>query len=146
MTDTDTPQRPFTRTQILERLRAQLAQGKPIVGAGSSSGLIAKSAAAGGADLIIVYNPGRTRLMGLATSHLLNHANPTTLSMYREIANVVRDTPIIAVTSYAMVGDREKSLAAGCTGYIEKPINPETFVTEITRFGLPPRPVTGGAP
>ncbi len=46
----------------------------------------------------------------------------------------LRDTPIIAVTSYAMVGDREKSLAAGCTGYIEKPINPETFVAEIERF------------
>lgn len=43
----------------------------------------------------------------------------------------LRHTPIIAVTSYAMVGDREKALEAGCTGYIEKPINPETFVTEI---------------
>lgn len=39
--------------------------------------------------------------------------------------------PIIAVTSYAMVGDREKCLAAGCTGYIEKPIDPETFVDQI---------------
>ncbi|GAA1466311.1 phosphoenolpyruvate hydrolase family protein [Microbacterium thalassium] len=85
----------FTRTQILDRLRAQLADDRPIVGAGSSSGLIAKSAAAGGADLIIVYNTGRTRLMGLATNHLLNHANPTTLAMYPEIANAVRDTPII---------------------------------------------------
>jgi len=85
----------FTRTQILERLRSQLEQRRPIVGAGSSSGLIARSAAAGGADLIIVYNTGRTRLMGLATNHLLNHANPTTLGMYREIANTVRDTPII---------------------------------------------------
>lgn len=85
----------FTRTQILERLRAQLAEGRPIVGAGSSSGLIAKSAAAGGADIIIVYNTGRTRLMGLATNHLLNHANPTTIAMYPEIANAVRDTPIV---------------------------------------------------
>lgn len=42
--------------------------------------------------------------------------------------------PIVAVTSYAMVGDREKSLAAGCNGYIEKPINPETFVAEISGF------------
>lgn len=42
-------------------------------------------------------------------------------------------TPIIAVTSYAMVGDREKSLAAGCTGYIEKPIDPDTFVDEVER-------------
>lgn len=41
--------------------------------------------------------------------------------------------PIVAVTSYAMTGDRDKSLAAGCTGYIEKPINPETFVAEIER-------------
>jgi CheY-like chemotaxis protein len=42
--------------------------------------------------------------------------------------------PIIAVTSYAMVGDRESILAAGATGYIEKPINPETFVTEISQY------------
>jgi CheY-like chemotaxis protein len=39
--------------------------------------------------------------------------------------------PIVAVTSYAMVGDREQILAAGCTGYIEKPINPETFMAQI---------------
>ena len=46
----------------------------------------------------------------------------------------LRATPIVAVPSYAMVGDREKSLEAGCNGYIEKPINPETFVAEIERF------------
>ena len=40
-------------------------------------------------------------------------------------------TPIIAVTSYAMVGDREKCLEAGCSGYIEKPIDPETFVDQV---------------
>lgn len=39
--------------------------------------------------------------------------------------------PIIAVTSYAMPGDREKAMASGCDGYIEKPINPETFVDEL---------------
>jgi two-component system cell cycle response regulator DivK len=43
----------------------------------------------------------------------------------------LRATPIVAVTSYAMPGDREKALAAGCTGYIEKPIDPETFVAEL---------------
>jgi two-component system cell cycle response regulator DivK len=43
----------------------------------------------------------------------------------------LRETPIIVVTSYAMVGDREKALAAGATGYIEKPINPETFVEQL---------------
>lgn len=57
----------------------------------------------------------------------------------------LRNTPIIAVTSYAMVGDREKALAAGCTGYIEKPIDPETFVAEIEGIGHPP-PTTQGNP
>ncbi len=53
------------------------------------------------------------------------------------VAKALRDnqsllnTPIVAVTSYAMVGDRERGLEAGCTGYIEKPINPETFMTEV---------------
>lgn len=46
----------------------------------------------------------------------------------------LRHVPIIAVTSYAMVGDREKALEAGCTGYIEKPIDPETFVTEVQQL------------
>ena len=43
----------------------------------------------------------------------------------------LRDTPIVAVTSYAMPGDRERALAAGCTGYIEKPIDPATFVAQL---------------
>ncbi len=43
----------------------------------------------------------------------------------------LRSTPIVAVTSYAMPGDRERALASGCTGYIEKPIDPETFVSEV---------------
>lgn len=51
----------------------------------------------------------------------------------------VRGIPIIAVTSYAMAGDREKALDAGCLGYIEKPIDPDTFVTQIERLaGWPP--------
>jgi len=45
-----------------------------------------------------------------------------------------KKVPIVALTSYAMTGDREKSLAAGCTGYIEKPINPDTFMSEIEKY------------
>ncbi len=41
-------------------------------------------------------------------------------------------TPIVAVTSYAMLGDRENILAAGCDGYLEKPINPDTFVVDLS--------------
>ncbi len=42
--------------------------------------------------------------------------------------------PIIALTSFAMTGDRERALAAGCTGYLEKPINPDTIMDEIRRY------------
>jgi len=51
----------------------------------------------------------------------------------RELRKIpgVSTIPIVALTSYAMAGDREKALAAGCTGYIEKPINPKTFTDQI---------------
>jgi two-component system cell cycle response regulator DivK len=49
------------------------------------------------------------------------------LRQSQDLAN----TPIVAVTSYAMLGDREKALEAGCTGYIEKPIDPETFIEQV---------------
>jgi CheY-like chemotaxis protein len=52
----------------------------------------------------------------------------------------LESTPIIAVTSYAMVGDRERCLAAGCTGYIEKPINPETFLEQVEAYVRPSAP------
>ncbi len=42
-------------------------------------------------------------------------------------------TPIIAVTSYAMTGDKERALKAGCNGYIKKPINPDTFIKEMEK-------------
>ncbi len=45
-----------------------------------------------------------------------------------------RKIPIVALTSYAMTGDREKAMAAGCTGYIEKPINPDTFMAELEKY------------
>ncbi len=51
----------------------------------------------------------------------------------RTIASL-KSTPIVAVTSHAMMGDRERALEAGCDGYIEKPIDPETFVDDVMRF------------
>lgn len=48
--------------------------------------------------------------------------------------SALASTPIVAVTSYAMAGDRERILAVGCDGYIEKPINPNTFMAEIEQY------------
>ncbi len=43
-------------------------------------------------------------------------------------------TPIVALTSYAMPGDREKAIDSGCTGYIEKPINPDSFAAQVEEY------------
>jgi two-component system, cell cycle response regulator DivK len=51
----------------------------------------------------------------------------------REDSNLA-DTPIVAVTSYAMPGDREKAMEAGCNGYIEKPIDPDTFDQQVEKY------------
>jgi len=48
--------------------------------------------------------------------------------------STLADIPIVAITSYAMPGDREKALEAGCSGYIKKPINPDTFVAEVESY------------
>ena len=85
----------FERNEIVARLRDTIATGKPIIGAGCSAGLVARAAELGGADVIICYSTGQSRIRGLQTVNI-DHANPQTLSMYDEISNVVRDTPIIA--------------------------------------------------
>jgi len=85
----------FTRKQILSRLQKTINEGRPIIGAGSSAGIIAKCAEIGGADLIIVYSTGKSRLMGLPTSPL-GDSNDITLEMGKEMFNVVKDTPVIA--------------------------------------------------
>jgi predicted TIM-barrel enzyme len=87
-------ERSFTRAKILDRLRRGVAEGRPILAAGCSVGLVAKCAEAGGADLIVVYSTGRSRIMGLPTTPL-GDSNALTLAMYAEIDNVVDDTPIV---------------------------------------------------
>ncbi|MCY3831406.1 MAG: phosphoenolpyruvate hydrolase family protein [Chloroflexi bacterium] len=83
------------RDEILRRLNKTLAAGGAIIGAGCSAGIVAKCAELGGADLIICYSTGKSRIMGLRTE-VIGHSNPRTLDMYEEISNVVQDTPIIA--------------------------------------------------
>jgi predicted TIM-barrel enzyme len=84
------------RKEILDRLREEIGENRPILGAGCSAGIIAKCAETGGADLIIVYSTGRTRMMGLPTTMITGTSNPITLEMVDELANVVKNTPIIA--------------------------------------------------
>ena len=89
----------FTREQCLERLRAQVAAGKPIIGGGAGTGLSAKCAEAGGIDLIIIYNSGRYRMAGrgsLAGMMPYGDANQVVVEMAREVLPVVRHTPVLA--------------------------------------------------
>jgi predicted TIM-barrel enzyme len=85
----------FTREEVIKRLRKTISSGTPIIGAGCSAGIIAKCAEIGGADLIIVYSTGKSRLMGLPTV-TIGDSNALTLKMGKEIINVVKNTPVIA--------------------------------------------------
>nr|WP_194737763.1 phosphoenolpyruvate hydrolase family protein [Actinomadura sp. RB99] len=83
----------------MERLRASVAQGKPVIGAGAGTGLSAKCAEAGGVDLIIIYNSGRYRMAGrgsLAGLLPYGDANQIVVEMASEVLPVVRDTPVLA--------------------------------------------------
>jgi len=88
-----------TRDEALARLRAQVEQGRPIIGAGAGTGLSAKCAEAGGADLIIIYNSGRYRMAGrgsLAGLLPYGDANAVVVEMAAEVLPVVRGTPVLA--------------------------------------------------
>ncbi|MFC9590228.1 phosphoenolpyruvate hydrolase family protein [Streptomyces sp. NPDC056944] len=89
----------ISRQDVLDRLRAQVAAGRPIVGAGAGTGLSAKCAEAGGVDLLIIYNSGRYRMAGrgsLAGLLPYGDANAIVQDMAREVLPVVRDTPVLA--------------------------------------------------
>jgi predicted TIM-barrel enzyme len=87
------------RDEALARLRTQVEQQRPIIGAGAGTGLSAKLAEAGGADLIIIYNSGRYRMGGrgsLAGLMPYGDANEIVVDMAREVLPVVKETPVLA--------------------------------------------------
>jgi predicted TIM-barrel enzyme len=89
----------MTRQEALERLRAEVTKGRPIIGAGAGTGLSAKCAEAGGADLIIIYNSGRYRMAGrgsLAGLLPYGDANAIVVEMAAEVLPIVRQTPVLA--------------------------------------------------
>ena len=87
------------RTEIIKRLQAQVKAGKPIVGCGAGTGISAKFAEAGGADVIIIYNSGRYRMAGrgsLAGLLPYGDANGIVVEMAAEVLPVVKHTPVQA--------------------------------------------------
>jgi two-component system cell cycle response regulator DivK len=82
-----------------------------------------------GIEKALMYKP-QAILLDIQLPEMDGYAVATEIRKNAEISEI----PIIAVTSYAMMGDRERILAAGANGYIEKPINPETFVGEIKGY------------
>ena len=87
------------RSTALARFREQIAAGRPLIGAGAGTGISAKSAEAGGVDMIIIYNSGRYRMAGRGSlSGLLAYgdANQVVVDMSREVLPIVRNTPVLA--------------------------------------------------
>jgi predicted TIM-barrel enzyme len=89
----------MSRQEILDRFRTQVAAGKPVIGGGAGTGITAKSAEAGGIDLLVIYNSGRFRMAGRGSlSGLLAYgdANAIVMDMANEVLPVVKHTPVLA--------------------------------------------------
>jgi predicted TIM-barrel enzyme len=89
----------YSRDEILTKLRAQVAAGKPIVGGGAGTGISAKCAEAGGIDLLVIYNSGRFRMAGrgsLSGMMPFGDANQIVMDMAAEVLPVVKKTPVLA--------------------------------------------------
>ncbi|MDX1995582.1 MAG: phosphoenolpyruvate hydrolase family protein [bacterium] len=87
------------RDEILRRLHAQVQAGKPIIGCGAGTGISAKFAEAGGADLLVIYNSGRYRMAGrssLAGFFAYGDANSIVMEMAGEVLPVVKNVPVLA--------------------------------------------------
>ncbi len=89
----------IARKDILDKFRAMIARGEPIVGGGAGTGLSAKCEEAGGIDLIVIYNSGRYRMAGrgsLAGLLAYGDANAIVVEMASEVLPVVKNTPVLA--------------------------------------------------
>ena len=89
----------IARSALLERFRAKIAAGLPLIGGGAGTGLSAKCEEAGGIDLIVIYNSGRYRMAGrgsLAGLLAYGNANEIVCEMAREVLPVVKHTPVLA--------------------------------------------------
>lgn len=90
---------PYTRTEMLDRLRATLDRGEPIIAAGAGTGISAKFIEQGGADLIIIYNSGRFRMAGHgSTAGLMSYGDANAIAMEigeYEVLPVVDEIPVI---------------------------------------------------
>jgi len=88
-----------SRADILKRLRAKVAGGKPIIGGGAGTGISAKCEEAGGIDLIVIYNSGRYRMAGrgsLSGLMAYGNANEIVVEMAHEVLTAVEHTPVLA--------------------------------------------------
>jgi predicted TIM-barrel enzyme len=89
----------IARQTLLDRFRAKIAAGRPLIGGGAGTGLSAKCEEAGGIDLIVIYNSGRYRMAGrgsLAGLMAYGNANDIVVDMSREVLPVVKHTPVLA--------------------------------------------------
>jgi len=89
----------ITRSEALNRIHKTIKEGRPVVGCGAGTGISAKFAEKGGADLIIIYNSGRYRMAGrgsLAGLMPYGDANGIVVEMAAEVLPVVKDTPVLA--------------------------------------------------
>lgn len=89
----------LNRLEIIKQLKAKIAEGQPIIGAGAGVGLSAKCEEEGGVDLIVIYNSGRFRMAGkgsLAGLLPYGNANDIVKEMAHEVIPIVKDTPVLA--------------------------------------------------
>jgi predicted TIM-barrel enzyme len=90
---------PYTRKEVIERLRATLKKGQPIIAAGAGTGISAKFIERGGGDLIIIYNSGRFRMAGHgSTCGLMAYGDANAIAMEigeHEVLPVVEEVPVI---------------------------------------------------